>query len=535
MSIINFAQGAGVYIAYGLSTDTKPSTHTVDSLFIETDTGNTYISNGSSWLVSNNHKTVKSVTDFPAQSGGLITLEDNITYVINGTVDVGTNEIVLGVKNSFVGFDKQNDILTGTTTGNLINMNNATVNKVSVFFNTMVLKCPNGTLFNLTSSTTRGTLVLDNVNISAVKNVGTFNNISSLSMRTSSILNTVTSGLTFTGTNTYCLIRDNQFRLNTGTVFAFGTATFSVIDLSRNLVDEGAGETFLSGTSGGGNVTTAGTLIDNTFSGAGDYVSTITRSDTGWLFRGNVGEANTLVASSELANSAVTNLSGTNTGDNSANTLYSGLAASKQDTLVSATNIKTINGSTILGSGDLVVGGSAAWGSITGTLSSQSDLQSALDLKAPINNAAFTGTFAAPAGTVTLAMQANVATATVFYRKTAATGVPEVQTLATLKTDLGLTGTNSGDQTITLTGNVTGSGTGSFATTIAAGVVTEAMQVLADNTTQDVSTARHGYVPKAPNNTTTFLRGDATWAAPAGGSGISLGLGIPMARGYLKM
>lgn len=39
------------------------------------------------------------------------------------------------------------------------------------------------------------------------------------------------------------------------------------------------------------------------------------------------------------------------------------------------------------------------------------------------------------------------------------------RTVAQVKTDLGLTGTNSGDQTITLTGDVTGSGTGSFATT----------------------------------------------------------------------
>lgn len=38
-----------------------------------------------------------------------------------------------------------------------------------------------------------------------------------------------------------------------------------------------------------------------------------------------------------------------------------------------------------------------------------------------------------------------------------------------------LSGSNSGDQIITLTGNVTGTGTGSFATTIAAGVVTNAM------------------------------------------------------------
>jgi hypothetical protein len=55
-------------------------------------------------------------------------------------------------------------------------------------------------------------------------------------------------------------------------------------------------------------------------------------------------------------------------------------------------------------------------------------------------------------GVVTLANMANVATSTVFYRKTAGTGSPEVQTLATLKTDLDLTGTNSGDQT-NITGN----------------------------------------------------------------------------------
>ena len=84
-----------------------------------------------------------------------------------------------------------------------------------------------------------------------------------------------------------------------------------------------------------------------------------------------------------------------------------------------------------------------------------------------------TGSFATTiaAGAVSLAKMANVATSTVFYRKTSGTGDPEVQSLATLKTDLGLTGTNSGDQTITLTGAVTGSGTGSFATTIAAGAV----------------------------------------------------------------
>lgn len=77
-------------------------------------------------------------------------------------------------------------------------------------------------------------------------------------------------------------------------------------------------------------------------------------------------------------------------------------------------------------------------------------------------------------GAVTYAKLPNVATASVFYRKTAGSGAPESQTLATLKTDLGLTGTNSGDQTITLTGDVTGSGTGSFTTAIGSGVIVNA-------------------------------------------------------------
>lgn len=76
------------------------------------------------------------------------------------------------------------------------------------------------------------------------------------------------------------------------------------------------------------------------------------------------------------------------------------------------------------------------------------------NLTGPITSVGNATTIAA--GAVTLAMQANMATASVVYRKTAGSGAPEVQTLATLKTDLGLTGTNSGDQTtiVGITGTI---------------------------------------------------------------------------------
>ena len=83
---------------------------------------------------------------------------------------------------------------------------------------------------------------------------------------------------------------------------------------------------------------------------------------------------------------------------------------------------------------------------------------------------ATTGTMTVGANKITHAKLAQVTGPIVLGRQS---GTGDVQSLsdATLKTMLGLTGTNSGDQTITLTGDVTGSGTGSFAVEIAAGAV----------------------------------------------------------------
>jgi hypothetical protein len=57
----------------------------------------------------------------------------------------------------------------------------------------------------------------------------------------------------------------------------------------------------------------------------------------------------------DAQSTVIGNTSGTNTGDNATNSQYSGLAASKQDTLVSGTNIKTVNSTSLLGSGNVAV------------------------------------------------------------------------------------------------------------------------------------------------------------------------------------
>ncbi|MGA2433934.1 MAG: hypothetical protein ABSG25_01475 [Bryobacteraceae bacterium] len=44
--------------------------------------------------------------------------------------------------------------------------------------------------------------------------------------------------------------------------------------------------------------------------------------------------------------------------------------------------------------------------------------------------------------------------------------------------------------------------------------VVEADITLADNTTNNVSTSAHGFIPKAPNDATQFFRGDGAWGLP---------------------
>jgi len=100
---------------------------------------------------------------------------------------------------------------------------------------------------------------------------------------------------------------------------------------------------------------------------------------------------------------------GTNTGDNATNTQYSGLAASKQDVLVSGTTIKTINGASVMGSGDLVVVGGAGLGytlSVQALTSSPADGQTIYFgqlPKAPTTTANISKVFIRKAGTIKIA------------------------------------------------------------------------------------------------------------------------------------
>lgn len=67
------------------------------------------------------------------------------------------------------------------------------------------------------------------------------------------------------------------------------------------------------------------------------------------------------------------------------------------------------------------------------------------------------------------------------------------------------------------------------------GQVTEAMQVLADNTTNNVSTSAHGYAPKGDGDTAKFLNANGAYGTPAGSASGNrnvtiMGASVPSAK-----
>lgn len=277
--------------------------------------------------VVTNHVPVSSLADFPTPVANVITLEDDTAYLLNGTVDISPNRIVTGIRNAIVGTDKQNDILLSDTSGTLITMDSSSTDLKALTLNTCTVRAVNGTLFSITSSAQRNVFVIDNCNLTSSSTIGTLNNFTSFVMRNSAFLNASVSGVTITGTNGTFRVRDGNYATITGTCFALGVSTCTSIGISRNLITTTGGQTFLSGTTGGANVSVAGLLHDNIFNGGGTYVSTITATDTNWLWTANVGVTNTPIGSSPV------------------------------------------------------------WGDITGTLADQLDLQAELDLKADVGDA----------------------------------------------------------------------------------------------------------------------------------------------------
>lgn len=163
------------------------------------------------------------------------------------------------------------------------------------------------------------------------------------------------------------------------------------------------------------------------------------------------------------------------------------------------------------------VGGASTWGAITGTLSDQTDLQTALNAKQPLD-----GDLTTIAGLTATTDNVLQSVASAWASRTPA---QLKTTLVLVKADVGLgnvdntSDANKPVSTATQTA-LNGKADSAHATQHKLGgadpIALDELDVPADNTDLDATAASHGLLPKLSGSASDFMRGDGAWAAPAG-------------------
>lgn len=311
--------------------------------------------------------------------------------------------------------------------------------------------------------------------------------------------------------------------------------------------------------SGSGTVTTVSVVTANGVSGS---VANATTTPAITLVLGAITPSSVAAVGSVTGS----NLSGTNTGDQTI-TLTGDVTGSGTGSFVATIAANVVTNAKLAQMATHTIKGNAAGGTANAADLTGTQATALLDLfttslqgLAPasgggtVNFLRADGTWAVPpgsggSGTVTTVsvvtangVSGSVANATTTPAITLVLGAITPSSVAAVGSVTGsnLSGTNTGDQTITLTGDVTGSGTGSFTATIAANVVTNAKLAqmathtikgnktggtanAADLTGTEVTalldlftSSLQGLVPSSGGGTSNFLRADGGWAVPPG-------------------
>ncbi|MCK6381877.1 MAG: hypothetical protein L6Q54_11620 [Leptospiraceae bacterium] len=229
-----------------------------------------------------NYKLVKTLGDLPVPVGSVITLQDNYTYQISGTINLGTNRIQLGVSNTIFGQDKSDDKLIYTGTGNMF-----TSGGNDFSFRNFLIYCPSGTVFNCVGLSTTLTQI-QNCIFYQSQNIGTFDTGKLVAISENYFSNS--KELTILGTVEHVIIYDNNIDdVTSGTVLSIPSGTYVSILISRNHVHiTSSGVMF--------NISnaltiTSGALTHNTLVGNGTYLTGLLKSNVSWLILANKGIA----------------------------------------------------------------------------------------------------------------------------------------------------------------------------------------------------------------------------------------------------
>lgn len=277
-----------------------------------------YDESTASWIKINsskdyrdNYVLVKSEADFPAPSGGVITLDTDTLYEINGTIVITSP---INFNDAYIaGLDASEDVLVRTSGDLFVGNSGGSIKNITI--------AGGGTVFNITGG---ASLLIQNTIITGMGSVGSISNVNLFFSNIIQFLGN-TTGVTYSNIDKLLLSNQGWFGNNSG-VYETLTGTFG-------LVQKVSGFSEVNGTAVGFNVSSnptvgEGILLSTLFSGTGTYVNRYTTgSYTGFNFNNNwtvecpglpvekdavaIGDIN---LNAPVGSGATTTFSGTGTG-----------------------------------------------------------------------------------------------------------------------------------------------------------------------------------------------------------------------------
>lgn len=245
--------------------------------------------NPTSGLAGNEFIFVFSKLDFPTAVGGVITLDDNVTYFITKTIDLTGDRLVGGVNTVIIGGSSENCILKST------GLSSSTALITSVYsLPIRNITITHGTALNLDGDGTTTALDWFGVNFTDCATVGTIKDYTNFVMSDSAFLNS--GNLTFDGTIGTIGMSNCLFDCATTSTALILPSTLAVSRRFRVIYSSFvalSGETAIS-------VDTSATISNEryildtvNFSGGGTYIAGVTHTDNKALFVNCVGITNT--------------------------------------------------------------------------------------------------------------------------------------------------------------------------------------------------------------------------------------------------
>ena len=255
----------------------------------------------SSTPISSKTVIVSSVSDFPAQVGGVITLDSDTDYFLVNDITT-SNRFVVNSSNTIRAASSQIVKLTYTGSATMFSGNGANFK-----IEGLTLAAPTATLFNFTNAIPSGVFQIVDSNIESCDVIGSLNNMFIARFSNIGWEDIKTNGISFSGTNLNVILDTSVIFLNGGTFLDLGSALFSELSIEKQSIQQTSLATakFMTGLASSGNIISGGIcdIRGCRVSALTNPLTGITTNDNRYEFLGNSGLSNSI-------NDALTYVSG---------------------------------------------------------------------------------------------------------------------------------------------------------------------------------------------------------------------------------